>query len=170
MFLLTNLRALCALTVIASVSLLGAAYYFELVMELEPCPMCIMQRIVVLAIGLIALIALVHNPKSFTGKKVYASLAGLTSLAGIAISIRHSWIQAFPPEDIPSCGAPLEYMIEIMPFQEVLTAMLSGTASCTDVSWNFLGLTMPNWMIIVFICYGIFSALLWRSKNVDKSL
>ncbi len=170
MFFLSNLRVLSAITVLVSIALLASAYYFELVLELEPCPMCIMQRIVVLALGCIALVAFFHNPSNSTGRKVYASIAGITSIIGVAIAVRHSWIQAFPPEDIPSCGAPLDYMLEIMPFQEVLSAMLTGTASCTDISWNFLGLTMPNWMIIVFIGYGIYSILVWLSKNVDKPL
>ena len=165
MFFLNNFRALSSITVLVSILLLAAAYYFEYVVGLEPCPMCMMQRIVVFVLGWIALVAAIHNPDKPFGRKVYASTAGLVSIAGIAIAIRHSWIQAFPPEDLPDCGAPLDYMLDILPFQETLTYMLTGSASCTDVSWHFIGLTMPNWMILVFIGYGIYSMLLVKAAN-----
>jgi disulfide bond formation protein DsbB len=168
MFFLTNFRALSSITVLVSIALLAAAYYFELVVGLEPCPMCMMQRIVVFVLGWIALIAAIHNPEQRFGRVSYAITAGLVSLAGVAIAIRHSWIQAYPPEDIPDCGAPLEYMLDILPFQEILTYMLTGSASCTEVSWSFLGLTMPNWMIVVFIGYSVYAFLLWRTTNQQK--
>jgi len=111
------------------------------------------------------LIAAIHNPEKPLGRTIYACVAGLVSIAGVAIAARHSWIQAYPPEDIPDCGAPLEYMLDILPFQEILTYMLTGSASCTEISWDFLGLTMPNWMIIVFLGYCVYSALLWRTSK-----
>jgi disulfide bond formation protein DsbB len=124
-----------------------------------------MQRIVVLALGCVALIAAVHNPEQSFGKNIYAALAGIISIGGIALAIRHSWIQTYPPEDLPDCGAPLEYMLDILPFQEILGYMLSGSASCTEISWQFLGLSMPNWMIIAFFGYLAYSVLLWRTTK-----
>lgn len=165
MFFLTNFRALSSITVLVSIALLAAAYYYELVVGLEPCPMCMMQRIVVFALGCIALIASVHNPDKPLGRKGYAFAAGTVSLGGVLLAIRHSWIQAYPPEDLPDCGAPLEYMLDILPFQEILGYMLSGSASCTEISWQFLGLSMPNWMIIAFVGYGVYSVLLWKTAK-----
>ena len=165
MFFLTNFRALSSITVLVSIALLASAYYFELVVGLEPCPMCMMQRIVVFVLGWIALIAAVHNPEQAFGRKVYATVAGLVSLGGVALAVRHSWIQAYPPLDLPDCGAPLEYMLDILPFQEILGYMLSGSASCTEVVWQFLGLSMPNWMIVAFLGYCVYSALLWRTAK-----
>lgn len=168
MFLFNNFRALSSIVVLISIILLAAAYYFEYAEGLEPCPMCIMQRIVVFVLGWVALIAAIHNPDKSFGRRVYASVAGLFSLLGVALAARQSWIQIYPPEDIPTCGAPLEYMLELMPFMEVLSAVLTGTASCTEISWEFLGLTMPNWMILAFIGYLIYSILAFKSKSVDK--
>ena len=106
--------------------------YFQFVQELEPCPLCISQRIAIFVTGLIFLIAAIHNP-SFSGIKRYARIGGLSALAGASISTRHIWIQNLPPDQVPECKPALEYMLQNFPLIETVKLMLSGTGDCAKV-------------------------------------
>ena len=157
-------RVLYFLLFVACVCMMGFAFFLEHVKDLEPCPLCMSQRIVFIAAGLIALIAALHNPKK-TGAKVYGVLLIVISAIGVALSSRQLWLQSLPEDEIPACGPGLSYIVENLayfPMQEVLTMMLSGTGDCADVQWVFLGLSIPGWTCLVFmsmIILGLFQLL-----------
>ena len=143
--------------------LVGA--YFQFVEELEPCPLCISQRIAILLTGIVFLIAAIHNPQS-TGIKVYSILGALTALCGAAISIRHVWLQNLPADEVPECGPGLEYVLENFPLSETIKVMLNGTGECADVLWVFLGLSIPGWTLVAFIFLaGLSIAQIWNSNH-----
>ena len=81
---------------LACMGLLAMGAYFQFVDGLEPCPLCISQRIAILMTGLCFLAAVIHNPKS-TGIKVYAIAGAFIALCGGGISTRHVWLQHLPP-------------------------------------------------------------------------
>ena len=146
-----------------SMLLFGA--YFQFVEELEPCPLCISQRIAILLTGIVFLIAAIHNPQS-TGIKVYSILGALTALCGAAISIRHVWLQNLPADEVPECGPGLEYVLENFPLSETIKVMLNGTGECADVLWVFLGLSIPGWTLVAFIFLaGLSIAQIWNSNH-----
>lgn len=132
---------------LACAGLMAYALYAEHVLGLSPCPLCIFQRVAVIALGVVFLIAALHGPGR-TGARVYGVLAAITALAGIAISARHIWIQAQPPGTVAACGADLDYLLEIMPLTEVVSKVLTGSGECGTVDWTFLGLSMPWWVLI----------------------
>ncbi len=146
-------RVVNFLLFLACTFLMMFAFFLEYVKDLEPCPLCMSQRIVVIAVGLIALLAAVHNPLK-VGAKVYGALVALIASAGAALATRQLWLQSLPEDEIPACGPGLSYIVENMeyfPMQEVLTMMLSGTGDCAEVQWVFLGLSIPGWTLLVFI-------------------
>lgn len=132
-------------------SMLGVAYYMELVMLLEPCPLCIMQRIFFFFAGLTALIAFLHNPKA-RGKVIYGLTSAALSLAGGGFAIRQIYLQHLPKDQVPSCGPSLSYMIEEFPMSEVLKVMLSGDGNCAEISWQdpIIHMSIPQWSLIGF--------------------
>lgn len=132
---------------LACAGLMAYALYAEHVLGLSPCPLCIFQRVAVIALGVVFLIAALHGPGR-VGARVYGVLAAITALAGIAISARHIWIQAQPPGTVAACGADLDYLLEIMPLTEVVSKVLTGSGECGTVDWTFLGLSMPWWVLI----------------------
>jgi len=132
---------------LACAGLMAYALYAEHVLGLSPCPLCIFQRVAVIALSVVFLIAALHGPGR-TGARVYGVLAAITALAGIAISARHIWIQAQPPGTVAACGADLDYLLEIMPLTEVVSKVLTGSGECGTVDWTFLGLSMPWWVLI----------------------
>ncbi|MDC0598913.1 disulfide bond formation protein B [Gammaproteobacteria bacterium] len=134
------------------VALLSIAMYMEHGMLMEPCPLCITQRIFFLAAGLTALVAFLHNPKA-KGKVVYGLLSAAFALGGGGFAIRQIWLQHLPKDQVPSCGPSVAYMLEQFPFTEVLSVMFSGDGNCAEISWQdpVIGMSIPEWSLVGFI-------------------
>jgi disulfide bond formation protein DsbB len=138
---------------LACVALLAYAYYAQYVMHLDPCPLCIFQRLGVFALGVMFLIALLHDPVAW-GRKVYAALLTVAALVTIGIAARHLYIQNLPPDQVPACGASLDFMLKIFSISEVLVKVLTGDGECAKVTWRFLGMAMPAWVLISAVVLG----------------
>lgn len=139
--------------------LLGIAAYFQFSEGLEPCPLCISQRLMVLAVGLVMLIAGLHNPKKASMQRIYGWVGCAVALAGAGVSGRHVWLQHLPEDQVPACGPGLEYMLKHFPLGETLQAMLTGTGDCAKVDWTMLGLSMPAWVLMAFLGLALWSGL-----------
>jgi disulfide bond formation protein DsbB len=158
---LPNSRIIFLVVFLGCAFLMAVALYMEHVMELEPCPMCVMQRVMVIATAIVALIAAVHGP-GITGIKVYGGLSILTAGVGGSISARQLWLQSLPEDQVPACGPGLDYLLDVFPLTEVLTMVLSGDGTCAEVVWQFLGISIPGWTLIGFlglIAIGILQVL-----------
>lgn len=150
---------------LACVGLLGFAYYAQYGLGLEPCPLCIMQRVAVLVVGALFLVALVHNPLE-RGARVYGVLIDLAALAGIAVAARQIWIINQPPGSVAECGASLDYMMAVLPWHEVLAKVLTGSGECAKVDWTLLGLNMPTWVLMSLVVVGTWGlAVNWLGKS-----
>lgn len=159
-------RVLFLLTALACTGLIGFALFLQHVKGLEPCPLCISQRLVVIAIGLTALIGALHNPRR-GGYKVYGLITAFFGISGAALAIRQLWLQQLPPEQVPSCMPSLQYLMDVLPFTEVVRIMLSGTGDCAQVQWVFLGLPIPGWTLVAFTgftLFGLYQYLIHRSR------
>jgi disulfide bond formation protein DsbB len=139
-------------------ALLAYAYYTQYFLHLEPCPLCIFQRVGVFAIGVVFLLATLQDPVGW-GRRVYAALAALAALATAGVAVRHLYIQSLPPDAVPACGASLSYMMKIFSLNEVLVKVLTGSGECARITWSFLGLSMPGWVLIAAVGMGIYG--LW---------
>ena len=138
---------------LACALLLAYAYYLQFFQGLEPCPLCVFQRVAVFALGVVFLLATLHDPGK-TGARIYGVLIDLVALAGIAVAARHIYIQSLPPGQVPSCGATLDYMLEIFSVAEVIRTVLTASGECGVVDWSFLGLSMPWWVLISLAVLG----------------
>lgn len=143
-------RIIFGMTLFGCSFLMAVALFFEHQMNLEPCPLCILQRIMVICTGFIALLAVVHNP-SLLGIKVYGGLVVVAAVAGGGVSIRQIWLQSLPANEVPACGASLDYLLDVFPLTEVLSMVLSGDGTCAEVVWSFLGVSIPGWTLAGFI-------------------
>ncbi len=151
MSLFQNYRVLALLGAAGCASgLLMAVFYFQKHLGLEPCPMCIFQRVAMLATGLIFLIAAVHGPKR-GGRWAYAGFAVLASGIGAFIAARHTWLQGLPEDQRPSCGPTLDYLIGMLPLREVVETVIRGDGNCAKIGWSLLGYSIPAWTFVVFI-------------------
>lgn len=133
---------------------LAYALHVQFDLGLEPCPLCIFQRVAFLATGCVFLVATVHGAGR-VGSRVYAMLILLAALIGAGIAGWHVRLQHLPPEQVPECGPGLDYMLEVLPLSETLTKVFTGSGECAEVSWRFLGLSMPTWSLLCFIGLAI---------------
>ena len=131
---------------------LGFAYYAQFGMHLDPCPLCIFQRIAFIAFGVVCLAAAVHGPRGY-GRRIYGALAMLAAGAGAAIAGRHVWLQHLPPDKVPDCGPGLDWMLDTLPLNAVLRKVFTGSGECAKVDWTFLSLSMPEWTLIWFAVF-----------------
>ena len=147
--LLANPRLLNLLAFLVCAGLLAFGLYLEHVDGLEPCPLCVVQRIEFIGVGLVCLLAAIHGPQR-RGRRVYAAVSLLFAAAGIASAGRQIWLQGLPADQLPTCLPSLEYMMEALPFQDIVRMVLHGTADCAEVTWTLLGLSIPEWSLLAF--------------------
>ena len=140
--------------VLCCTALLGFAMYNQYVDYLDPCPLCIFQRLVFFWMGAFALLAAIHNPGRI-GQKIYAWLIVSAAVLGASIAGRHIWLQNLPAGEVPECGPGLNYMLENFPLMEVLETVLRGSGSCAEVIWSFLGMSMPMWTLAWYTGLGL---------------
>lgn len=142
--------------------LFAAALYFQHVLGMEPCPLCIFQRIGVILLGSIFLLAAIINPGRGL-QRLFGLLFLLTATASAGVSARHVWLQSLPEDQVPACGPGLEFMFDVFPLDEAISMVFRGSGECAEVSWRFLGLSMPGWMLLIFTLFALFG--LWQLIN-----
>ena len=141
------------------IGLIGFALYLQYYGGQDPCPLCILQRIVYMVLAGIFLVAAVHGPAR-TGAMIYGGLLMTAALIGAAIASRHVWLQNLPKGRIPECGPGLEYILrKYSPFR-ALEKILAGSGECAESGWSFLGLTIAGWSLVWFVILGVFAAWL----------
>ncbi len=138
----------------ACLGMLAFALYAEYALNLEPCPLCMFQRFTVLGLGIVFLVAAIHNPTRTGARWVYSVLIGLASLATIGIAGRHVYIQSQPPGSIASCGAPLNILFQMFHVWQVVAKVLHAGGECAVISWTLWGVTMPAWVLVCALILG----------------
>ncbi len=157
---MTPSQSFAAALVASTGLLLGGALFMEHVMNLAPCPLCLMQRIWVMIVGGIALAGLAHNPRIL----IYPLLSALAALTGAGFSIRQLYLQSLPPDQVPACGAPLDYLLD-GPLADLLREMTLGSGNCAEVSASLLGVSIPGWTLLGFLGLTGLAALQWRASR-----
>jgi len=125
--------------------LMGWALWLQYGLDLEPCPLCVFQRICVIATGVVFLIAAIHNPRRM-GAMVYAGFTAITAGIGASLALWHVWIQAQPKGSVAA-----NYMLETLPLTEVIGRVLKGSGECAEQGWLLMGLAIPSWTFVFFI-------------------
>jgi disulfide bond formation protein DsbB len=150
-------------------ALIGTALYFQYVMGLDPCPLCILQRVCVIAVGVVWLGAGLHNPGP-VGVRVYGAMTVAIAAIGAGVAGPQGLLQHLPAEQGPACGPGLEYILETFPMHEALGIILRGSGDCAEVNWTFLGLSMAGWMLVVFAIFVVSGALLLYRGGGDRRM
>lgn len=142
------------LVVLSCAGLLAVGLWVQHVEFIDPCPLCILQRLAFIWIGIVALVAGIHNPGR-RGRWAYGLAVVVGAAFGTVIAGRHVWLQNLPADQVPECGMGLNYMLETMPFAEVLSQIFHGSGECAQIDWTFVGLSMPSWTLIWYIGLGL---------------
>jgi disulfide bond formation protein DsbB len=144
----------------AALGLIGAALFMQHVVGLNPCPLCIFQRIAYLLLALAAGLAAWRAPR---GSSRAFGLAGIVfALVGAGIAAWHvRLLQA--PESL-ACGPGLHVMLDNFPLTQVLPRVFAGTGDCADASSVFLGISLAGWSLVGFVvlAFALIAALARR--------
>lgn len=138
------------IVIIVALSMAFALYYLEGVLRLDPCPLCLVDRAILMVIAAVSLVALLHNPSGIM-RWFYTLVSGLFSIIGMGVAGRHIWLQGLPADQAPECGPDLAYMLEVFPLADVFRHIFTGSGQCAEVSWTFIGMTIPQQTLLLFI-------------------
>jgi disulfide bond formation protein DsbB len=144
-------NALLAIAFI-SFALVGVALYLQHVKDLLPCPLCVIQRYLFLAVGVCSLVG------AFAGKiRLGAGLALLGALGGLGVVGKHLYVLANPGF---SCGIdPMETILNKIPTATLMPWLFRADGLCEDARDTLLGLSIPQWSAVWFVL--LTAALLW---------
>ncbi len=159
-----SFRTAFAVAAVVAAVLLGYAYWSQFVGGLQPCPLCIFQRVAFIAVFFVCLVAAIHAPQG-VGRRVYGALAVLTAATGAGIAARHVWLQNLPADQVPACGPGLDYLMEAFPLADVVRLAFTGSGECAEIDWIFLGLSMPAWTLIWFVLFALGAAWFGFSRR-----
>ncbi|ETI60547.1 disulfide bond formation protein B [Marinomonas profundimaris] len=163
MFAFLSARRFHGLVALVAFALLAVAFYMEYQMALEPCPLCMLQRVVFFCVGVVSLASFLTSNQG--ARKVCSWLVVVLSLIGAALAIRHLYLQSLPMDELPACLPGLSYMFEVFPWQEIMEAMIMGTGECGDVVWTFLGISIPGWTLVAFVGMAIVNLVIALRAN-----
>ena len=135
------------------IALMGYALFEEHVKGLEACPLCILQRMAVIVLGVVFAVAAVHAPRG-VGARAYAVLGALVALVGMGISGWHVRLQNLPPAEVPACGPGYDYIMSTFGWLDGVWMIFTGSGECAEVNWTFLGLSLPAWVFVWFVALG----------------
>lgn len=131
-------------------------------LRLAPCPMCIFQRVLYLAIGGLALLGFLLP----VARMAWAGLIGLLALLGVGVAAYQTWMQAFPAL-ATECGYAepnlMERLVDWLGMQ--WPSMFLATGFCASRDWEFLGLSMANWSLLIFAGIVVYSMLLFIRRD-----
>jgi len=153
--ILNNRRLLNLAGFLVCAGMMGFAIYVEHVELLEPCPLCVLQRLSVVSMGILFLVAAAHGAQG-AFRWVYAALIGAAAAGGAGVATRHVWLQHLPADQVPACGPGFDYMIDAFPLADALKMIFSGSGECANVDWTLFGLSMPAWVLIAVVPLGLF--------------
>ena len=153
-----SFRASFLLGFLACAGLIGFALFSQFQWGLEPCPLCIFQRVAFAALGAVFLLGALHAPRGRAGRVGWGVLALLAALVGTLVAGNHVRLQMLPADQVPACGPGLDYMMEMLPVTGVIQKVMTGSGECADVDWAFLGLSMPAWSLVWFLLLGGWAA------------
>lgn len=144
--------------------LLSCSLYLQFFDNIMPCPLCSLQRMVFCILGLLFFFGIfVH--KNYKAKWFLSFACGLFSIIGMILSGRQIWLQHYPSSSANECGVSLQYMVQVLPMNEVIQKIFEGSAECTQRGWEFLSLNMAEWALFWFTIFFGISVYLFIKKT-----
>jgi protein dithiol:quinone oxidoreductase len=163
----TNNRVMFALGALVCAALLGFAYYLQYVQNLQPCPLCMVQRGFFYLVFATFALGAVHGPKGRLGSGLYAAFIVFFAAGGAATATRQVWLQHLPSDKVPACGPDLFFMLENFPLARTLEKLFYGSGECATVDWKFLGLSIAGWSLVWFVILGAYA--LWVALRTSRT-
>lgn len=156
MFRISHRQRLWLVVALAAVATVGS-FFAQYVLGLNPCPLCILQRLAIMATGIVAVICCVLPARSFGSRSAVSLLASAAPVYGFGVAAYQIWLQSLPLDQQPACGAPWTFRLRDAPLFDWYEPVLRGTGQCGIVEKVF-GIGLPVWSILFF---GVILLVLW---------
>ena len=140
-------------------ALLSFGYYLEIVKDLSPCLLCILQRYCYC--GLIFFAATGLALKRFrTCRLITALLLTVISSLGLVLASRQVWLQRFSNQEALECLPSFDFLIQTLPWSQIIYKIYLGSSDCAEINWLFLGGSIAEWstfcfLILLFACASL---------------
>lgn len=157
---LPSVRTIDFFAFLACCILIASALFLEVYFKLVPCSLCIVQRIIIMLLGLLFLLGALVHWHAKKGQIIYHSIIFLVAVLGIVVAARHVWLEMLPPGAAPPCAPNLTYLLQMLPLTQALQLVFLGSNDCAKVSWRFLGLSLPTWTLFCFVFFALLA--LWQ--------
>jgi len=148
---------------LACTGLVGASFYVQHVLGIEPCPLCIIQRftyVALIPVFLAAAMAPTHGRR----QRTLFWAAAISTMGGAGIAGYQTYLQLFPAPLVARCSASLSYMLDNLAVTEVLAKLFHAGGDCSDTSFKILGLTMAQASLLVFMSFTLSLVVLLRRQ------
>ena len=151
-----------AVIFLVAVGLVGSGLVIGELMRINPCPLCIFQRVLYLLVGAVALFGVLLPG----ARRLWGAVIGLLCAGGLATAVYQSWMQ-FYPETATQCGFGepnlIEQLVDWLGMQWPF--MFMATGFCTSKEY-ILGLTLANWSVLCFSGFLLAGAWVgWRRRG-----
>lgn len=163
-----NARNLSWLLLAFCLFLLGTSYLLQYGFHLKPCPLCLIDRGLIILIVFFLMLACYHQPRML-GWRIYSAMVLVLATGGILVTGRHLWLLQLPANQAPACGPGIKYLLQNLPFTQAIEELLLGSGECAQQKGGFLGLSLPGWTMIAFITVVIGALLLfWKANELNN--
>lgn len=156
--ILARSRSMFLMAFLASVLIMGAAFYLEYQVGLQPCSLCIVQRFFLALFGLACLGAAVHFPGT-RGMRAYTGFSLFCALLGGLAATRQLWLQNHAEPWAVSCHPGLWQMLQSAPLSQAVRVLVLGTPDCGSINWTLLDLSLPEWSLLAFAGLAVFALI-----------
>jgi disulfide bond formation protein DsbB len=149
-------------TAAGSLAAVGAALFSQHVQGMQPCPWCILQRLIFLAIAAAALASLALRARPGRGLRATAAITGLLGLCGMAAALYQNLVAAH----LPSCDMTLaDRIVSGLGVDALVPELFEVRASCADAAVRLLGVPYELWSCLLFAVVTTVAVLLWRARR-----
>lgn len=161
-----TIRKINLLGFIVCILLIGFAAYLQVAKGIEPCPLCVIQRLSILLLSLVFFVGSLYNHSRVWTIRFHSLCIITIAVIGSIAAIRQIWLQHWSTTQFPtSCGPDLGYIFSSFPPAQALQLVFQGNGECAKVTWDFLGLTIPEWTLIFFLLFTILAIFQWFRKG-----
>ena len=144
-----------AVNLLVGLGLVIGAYLFQLIGYYDPCPLCILQRWAFGFIAVCGLVLLIPNLYPLINKLILF-IASLLSLGGGMIAGRQIYLQHLPTDQIPTCAPPMDFLMDTLPFMELIQTILLGDGNCAEYQWRFI-FNFAEWALLFFVMLFVYN-------------
>jgi len=163
---LSNIRVINLIAFLLCCGMIGMAAYLQFSKGLEPCPLCVIQRFMVILLLVAFLVGFLHKAGGKTWVRFHGFIILLFSAGGIGAAARQIYLQTLPPSQLPPCAPNLSYILEKLSWIDAFKFLIRGSADCAQVKWKFLSLGIPEWTIGLFSLFALMGLWwLWKGNR-----